>query len=114
MGLSGKEYWSGLPFPSPANLGLPHCRQVLYHLSHQGSPHAKANIPLNGQRLKDTRKTVMNGQYANVTSLQNIENKPQERMFHIYYNDKNLKDRQNQMLVRMQSNMNFYTLLVGA
>lgn len=75
---------------------------------------AKANIPPNGQRLKDTWKTVMNGQYANVTSLQNIENKSQERIFHTHYNDKNLKDRQNQMLVRMQSNMNFHILLVGA
>ena len=75
---------------------------------------AKANIPPNGQRLKDTWKTVMNGQYANVTSLQNIENKSQQRIFHTHYNDKNLKDRQNQMLVRMQSSMNFYTLPVGA
>ena len=37
------EYWSGLPFPSPGDLpnqglkaGLPHCRQSLYCLSHQG------------------------------------------------------------------------------
>ena len=35
-----KEYWSGLPFPSPGNFltqgsnpGLTHCRQTLYHLS---------------------------------------------------------------------------------
>ena len=36
-----QEYWSGLPFPSPGhlpNLGLPHCRQTLFHLSHQGIP----------------------------------------------------------------------------
>ena len=35
------EYWSGQPFPSPGDLlnpGLPHCRQILYQLSHQGSP----------------------------------------------------------------------------
>ena len=45
MGFSRQEYWSGLPFPSPGdlstqglNLCLPHCRQTLYHLSHQGSP----------------------------------------------------------------------------
>ena len=38
-----KEYWSGLPFPSPGNLptqglnpGLSHCKQTLYCLSHQG------------------------------------------------------------------------------
>ena len=45
MGFSRQEYGSGLPFPSPgifltqgSNLGLPHCRQVLYCLHHQESP----------------------------------------------------------------------------
>ena len=45
MGFSRQEYWSGLPLPSPGDLpdpgiepGLLHCRQTLYHLSHQGSP----------------------------------------------------------------------------
>ena len=40
MGFLRQEYWSRLPFPSPgylptlgSNLGLPHCRQILYHLS---------------------------------------------------------------------------------
>ena len=44
MGFSRQEYWSGLPFPSPEifptqglNPSLPHCRQMLYHLSLQGS-----------------------------------------------------------------------------
>ena len=43
MGFSRQEYWSGLPSPSPGDLpypgidpGLPHCRQTLYPLSHQG------------------------------------------------------------------------------
>ena len=47
MGFSRQEYWSGLPFPSPgifltqgSNPGLPHCRQTLYPLSHQGNPHS--------------------------------------------------------------------------
>ena len=34
---SRQEYWSGVPFPTPGDLpnpGLPHCRQILYHLSH--------------------------------------------------------------------------------
>ena len=42
---SRPEYWNGLPFPSPGNLpdpGIktrsPACRQILYSLSHQGSP----------------------------------------------------------------------------
>ena len=42
---SRQEYWSGLWFPAPgifptqgSNLGLLHCRWMLYHLSHQGSP----------------------------------------------------------------------------
>ena len=44
-GFSRKEYWSGLPCPPPGdppNPGIearsPHCRQILYYLSHQGSP----------------------------------------------------------------------------
>ena len=44
MEFSGQEYWSGLPFPSQgifltqrSNPGLLHCRQILYHLSHQRS-----------------------------------------------------------------------------
>ena len=44
MNFSRQEYWSGLPFPSPGdfptlgwNPGLLHCKQTLYHLSHQGS-----------------------------------------------------------------------------
>ena len=57
MGFPRQEYWSGLPFPPPGDLpesglkprspallayyllsdvGLLHCRQILYHLSHQG------------------------------------------------------------------------------
>ena len=38
MGFSRPEYWSGEPFPSPGDLpnpGLPHCRQILYQLSHR-------------------------------------------------------------------------------
>ena len=45
MEFSRQEYWSGLPFPSLGDrpnpgveLGLLHCRQSLYHLSHQGKP----------------------------------------------------------------------------
>ena len=45
MDFSRPEYWSGQPFPSPGdlpNLGiessLPHCRRILYQLSHKGSP----------------------------------------------------------------------------
>ena len=42
---SKQGYWSGLPFPSLGDLPdqglnpyLLHCRQILYHLSHQRSP----------------------------------------------------------------------------
>ena len=47
MGFSRQEYWSGVAmsfflqgiFPTQgSNPGLPHCRQALYPLSHQGSP----------------------------------------------------------------------------
>ena len=45
IGFSRQGLWSGLPFLSPAslaqvlNLGLLHCRQILFHLSYQGRPH---------------------------------------------------------------------------
>ena len=48
MELSRQEYWSGLPWQSQTGLGSSqprawtqvshHCRQILYYLSHQGSP----------------------------------------------------------------------------
>ena len=45
MGSSRQEYWCELPFPSSgdlliqgSNLGLLHCRQILYHPRLQGSP----------------------------------------------------------------------------
>ena len=42
MGFSRQECWSGLPFlTQESNSGLPHCRQMLYRLSHQGSPMAQ-------------------------------------------------------------------------
>jgi len=47
MGFSRQEYWSGLLFPSPGlrlNPGLPHCKQTLYCLSHQGSPNPNKGL----------------------------------------------------------------------
>ena len=46
LGFPRQEYWSGLPFPSlgylpnpgSPNLGLLHCRQILYQMSYKGSP----------------------------------------------------------------------------
>ena len=49
-----QEYWTGLPFPSPRDLpaqgsnpSLPHCRQILYCLSHQGSPTETLQLVIN-------------------------------------------------------------------
>ena len=45
IGFSTQVYSSGLSVPFPGDLpdlglnpGLPHCRHIFYHLSHQGSP----------------------------------------------------------------------------
>ena len=52
MGFSRQEYWNGLPCPSPGDLpnpvieqGLLHCRQILYQLSYEGSPHPQHPPP---------------------------------------------------------------------
>ena len=53
--LMGQEYWSGLPFPSPGDLTDPGIEpgspalQILYCLSHQGSPNHV--ILFNGQSI---------------------------------------------------------------
>jgi len=40
-----------------SNPGLPHCRQILYHLSHQGSPMIAYNVAINKKKHKE-RTTV--------------------------------------------------------
>ena len=66
VGSSRQEYWSGLPFPLQGilltqglNLGLPHCGQIFYPLSHQGR---WLGWPKSSFRLSITsyRKTLMN------------------------------------------------------
>ena len=51
MEFSRQEYWSGLTFSfqeifltQGSNLGLLYCRQILYHLSHQGTYLIQQNI----------------------------------------------------------------------
>ena len=51
MGFSRQEYWSGLPFLLQGifliqwlNLGLLHCRRILYYLSHKGNPCMSENL----------------------------------------------------------------------
>ena len=58
-----QEYWSGLPCPSPgifptqeSNPGLLYCRQILYHLSHQGSP---SEIKMALKKLNSTNNPVI-------------------------------------------------------
>ena len=56
MGFSRQENWSGFPsllqgiFPTEGlNLGLLHCRQILYHLSQQGGPQSLMQGSMNAQ-----------------------------------------------------------------
>ena len=65
MGFSRQEYCSGLPFPSLGDLpnpsieprSLPHCRQILHYLTHQG-------------RLKMSEKLDQNGCISHYLGLQ--------------------------------------------
>ena len=40
-GVGSHALLQGIFLAQGSNLGLPNCRQILYHLSHQGSPHIK-------------------------------------------------------------------------
>ena len=72
---SRQEYWSGLPFPSPGDLpnpgiesGLLHGRQILYHLSHQGSPRHYGH-----SHTKKTHKEKMQSSYFPLAKFWNIQ-----------------------------------------
>ena len=63
MGCSRQEYWSELSCLPPGDLpnpgtepGLSHCRQMLYRLSHQGSPWQRGRLKtiLSGSRWVGT------------------------------------------------------------
>ena len=49
---SRQEYWSGLKIsrgssqPRDSNSSVTHCRQILYHMSHQGSPQITVSMLL--------------------------------------------------------------------
>ena len=66
MGFSRQEYWSELPFPSPGNFptqglnpGLPHCRQMLYRLSNQGSPQGRELGPITSRQIEGEKVEVV-------------------------------------------------------
>ena len=60
-----QECWSGLPFPSPADLPDPgiepyllHCKQILYYLSHQGNPEKRNRKRNRKERIPSPTATV--------------------------------------------------------
>ena len=62
--------WAAIPFSRgvlPAqgsNSGLLHCRQILYHLSHQGSPHLHWEIMTKASHWETQGKSLGNGDSA--------------------------------------------------
>ena len=64
MAFSRQEYWSGMQFPSSEDLpnpgiklSLPHSRQILYCLSHQGRPDKTFSVKyLVGVKLMDNKR----------------------------------------------------------
>ena len=83
-GFSRQEYWNGLPchallqgiFPTQRlNPGLPHCRQILYRLSHQGGPTAHLKIILTwrpGASLQEVIKCCFH--YISLCNISNVTN----------------------------------------
>ena len=58
MGFSRQEYWSGLLFPTPADLP--------YHLNHRGSPSRQSYDHLDGQFVKNKNPSFANEQHLKV------------------------------------------------
>jgi len=86
-----QEYWSGLPFPSPGDLPdleikpcLLYCRQILYHLSHQGSPRegspGKAYCPWWSQREASRAVSQFD---CPVGDLRDISSRPTQALLYL-------------------------------
>ena len=60
-GMGSYSFLQGIFLTQRSILGLPHCRQILYHLSHQGSPihlkHREAETQ-NGSRDKSSNLSL--------------------------------------------------------
>ena len=67
-GAGGHSLLQGIFPTQESNLGLPHCRQILYHRSHQGSPLSSlvahhmssgyGNAPIQGGKFSGAKKPV--------------------------------------------------------
>ena len=71
MEFSRQEYCSGLLFPPRGNLptegsnpGLPHCRQTLYHLSHQESQSQRKAMPKSVETITQLHSSHMLAKYC--------------------------------------------------
>ena len=75
MGFSRREYWSGLPFPSPGDLpnpeiepGSPALQVILYHLSHERSlvpPGTVAKLYSKGDKVIGSLCSQWRSQFPN-------------------------------------------------
>ena len=76
MEFSRREYWSGLPFLSPGDIPnpqtepcLPHCRQILYHLSHKGEESYKSKtLKSSMQTFQRENQSSYNGSQSPIKS----------------------------------------------
>ena len=66
MEFSRPKYWSGWPFllqgifPTQGlNPGLPHCRQILYQMSHKGNPGASFRLYINYENIYSLHNWIL-------------------------------------------------------
>ena len=97
MGFPRQEYWSGLPFPFPGDLptpglnpGLPHCRQTLYCLSHQGSPRKQGRVLI--KEVKNILEKSFGYRVKNSQVIVNKENVYLKRRFRCIWMRRKLLD----------------------
>ena len=78
MGFSRQEYWSGyhslfqgIFLTQGSNPGLLHCRQILYHLSHQRNPQIQYNL---GEITSRSRQLYSGWETVKGNLTQSLEN----------------------------------------
>ena len=87
--------WIVISFSKGSNLGIPHCKQILYYLSHKGSPESKK--PLKMHFVDEFIKNRWNGNFYFSTMVLgqldiHIQNKKFGILPHIVYKKYTNKD----------------------
>ena len=121
QGFSRREYWRGLPCPvflqgifqtQVLNPGLPHCRRILYHLSHQVNLVQSRYLRPQDQRMA-THSSILAWKIPWTEELQSMGSQSQTRLSDFNFTFKylefvELRSQQTKFIYTIEGNVHTY------